>query len=68
MWGDEVSSPEAGVTRIACIRRARGGGSDHAAFRPAKESHSPAGCLSVYRDKGESGGDPDCGDTENIDG
>ena len=24
MWGDEVSSPEAGVTRIACIRRARG--------------------------------------------
>ena len=26
MWGDEVSSPEAGVTRIACIRRARGGG------------------------------------------
>lgn len=25
MWGDEVSSPEAGVTRIACIRRARGG-------------------------------------------
>jgi hypothetical protein len=25
VWGDEVSSPEAGVTRIACIRRARGG-------------------------------------------
>jgi len=24
VWGDEVSSPEAGVTRIACIRRARG--------------------------------------------
>ena len=35
MWGDEVSSPEAGVTRIACIRRARGGESERGASERA---------------------------------
>lgn len=65
MWGDEVSSPEAGVTRIACIRRARGGGDLTLQLFVRRRNLIRQRVPERYRrkKKGESGGDPDCGDS-----